>query len=297
MGFICILFIFLFFVSVEFRVMVKNIPFMLWYIPKDIYSFIRYRKYNNAPVGMMDCYCAHFGGGKTLSAVEYISSYYRQFNNKRVWDRERKKFVIQKVHVLTNVHLNTIPYEPLTSMSQFVACSQFNKKLDEEKDTLTVTLCFVDEASSEFNSRNFKNNISPDVLRVLVTQRHYRMNYLYSSQKFKLSDALMRSVTQRCIWCEKTWRFMIQYIYDADEMENVANPALLQPLKKVGWFIRDKNYNEYDTYAVVDRLQKSVEEKDLLTEEEILALRGNMGTDMDAVIPSKKYRRIHKKIK
>lgn len=90
---------------------------------------------------------------------------------------------------------------------------------------------------------------------------------------------------------------MIQYIYDADEMENVANPALLQPLKKVGWFIRDKNYNEYDTYAVVDRLQKSVEEKDLLTEEEILALRGNMGTDMDAVIPSKKYRRIHKKIK
>lgn len=283
--------------SVEFRIFLINLPVVLYYLLKDVYKYFRYKQYNTAPIGKMDCYCAHFGRGKTLSAVAYISAYYQQYNNKRVWDSERKMFVVQKVHILTNVHLKTIPYELLENMNQFLACASHNKRLDEKNGTRTVTICFVDEASSEFNSRNFKDNISPEVLRVMVTQRHYYMNYIYSSQKFKLSDALMRSVTRHCIWCEKKWRFMVQYVYNADEMENVANPDLLQPLRKLGWFIRDKHFNEYDTYAVVDHLEKSVKNKDLLTEEQVLALRGNYNTDMDAVKPSRKYMRLQKKMR
>ena len=46
---------------------------------------------------------------------------------------------------------------------------------------------------------------------------------------------------------------------------------MIRPLSQGLWFVRDKDYNAYDTLAVVDNLRKKVEEGDLLTESEILA--------------------------
>lgn len=291
------IFLIAFFMDVRVRVAVFNLPLVLFYLPKDIYKYFKEKKYNRAPEGLMCSYNAHFGGGKTLSAVEWIMYIYEQYNNKLVWCPERKKFVTQKIHIISNVKFKTIPCEELVSVSQ-VVCNAFKgKKIDEKNDTLTVFISFTDESSSEFNSRSFKSNIDPEFLRVLVTERHYHMNFIYTSQKFKLTDALMRSVTQTCIWCEKTWRFMVNYYYDADEMENVVDPTLLEPRKTIGWFIRDKHYNEYDTYAIVGKLKKSIDDGDMLSEEEILTLRGQLNTDMDAVTPSKKYIKRRKKMR
>ena len=217
---------------VPLRLMVLHPINTVKYCLKDSYYYFKHKKYNQYDGGLLNCYFAHFGGGKTLSVTQYVIALFKRYNNKLVWNRETKKFDLQKVHIISNVHLNGVPYEELVSLSQVVCCAWHNKKLDKENGTRTVVLVLLDEASSQLNSRNFKTNIDADFLNTLITSRHFHMSLFYTSQKFKLVDALLRSVTQRCIWCNKEWRFMVQYYYDADEMEYATNPTLVKPYRR-----------------------------------------------------------------
>lgn len=250
---------------------------------RDLYFYFRHKQYNYYDAGVLNCYCAHFGGGKTLSIVHYVTSLFRHFNNKKVWDRGRHMFVTQKIHIISNVALKSVPYEPLVSLSQVVACAYNNKKIDDEMNTRTVVLVLLDEASVQLNSRSFKTNIDPIFLNTLLTSRHYHISFLYSSQKFKLTDALMRSVTQSCINCNKIWRFMVQEVYDADEMEYASDPTMIRPRRRTGFFVTDKDYAAYDTLACVDKLKKNIEDGDMMSESEILAMRGELNPDNDNI--------------
>lgn len=255
----------------------------VYYTVKDIYFYIRHKQYNYYNAGILNCYCAHFGGGKTLSIVHYVNYLFRKYNNKKVWDRGHRKFVTQKIHIISNVKLQGVPYEPLESLSQVVCCAYRNKDIDDKQNTRTVVLVILDEASAQLNSRAFKTNIDATFLNTLITSRHYHISFLYSSQKFKLTDALMRSVTQKCINCQKIWRFMVQNEYDADEMEYASDPTMIKPKRRTGFFITDRDYNSYDTLATVEKLKKSVDEGDMMSEEEILQLRGDINPDNEAV--------------
>lgn len=269
--------------SVCFRIAVFH-PFKtVYYAIKDFVLYFLHKQYNYYEAGKLDCYCAHFGGGKTLSIVHYVRILFHKKNNKMVWDRGRRKFVTQKIHIISNVRLLSVPYEPLESLSQVVCCAYNNKKIDEECNTRTVVLVVLDEASAQLNSRSFKTNIDPTFLNTLITSRHYHISFLYSSQKFKLTDALMRSVTQHCINCQKVWRFMVQSIYDADEMEYASDPTMIKPKRRKGFFITNKDYASYDTLATVDKLKKSVDENDMMSPEEILAMRGELNPDNDSI--------------
>lgn len=271
------------YVSVIARLIVSHPFATVYYSIRDLYEYLIHKQFNYYDAGVLNCYCAHFGGGKTLSIVHYVVLLFQKYNNKPVWDRGRKKFVTQKMHIISNVDLKSVPYEPLESLSQVVACAYMNKDIDMENDTRTVVLVIIDEASAQLNSRSFKTNIDPAFLNTLITSRHYHISILYSSQKFKLTDALMRSVTQKCIHCEKIWRFMIQNEYDADEMEYASDPTLVKPRKRTGFFIKNKDYEAYDTLACVDKLKKSVDNNDMMTPEEILTMRGEMNPDNDAI--------------
>ena len=190
-----------------------------------------------------------------------------------------------------------IPFEPLETLSQVVECAMNNKKIDAENDLRTCTIVLIDEASAQLNSRNFKTNIDADFLNSLITCRHYNLSLYYTAQKFKLVDALLRQVTQNCIWCHKIWRVMVQYVYDADEMEYASNPTMVHPKCRKGFFITDKDFKSYDTHAVVDKLKHSVDTNDMRSEEEIIAMRGLLNPDNDAIHhPSRKLlRRMTKK--
>lgn len=291
-----IAFCFLLYVSVSFRLAVLH-PFKsVFYVIKDVVLYFVHHDYDRYDGGTLNCYFAHFGGGKTLTATSHILSLYKRYNNKKVWDRDRKKMVLQKVHVLSNVHLVNVPYEKLESLGQIVTCAYYNKDIDLKNDTRTVVLTLLDEASSELNSRQFKDNLSPEVVNTLITSRHFHMSIFYTSQKFKLVDALLRSVTQKCIHCRKIWRFMVLSYYDADELEYAVNPTLVKPLQRIGFFIRDMHYANYDTLATVDKLKKKVDERDFLSEQEVIELRGNLNPDYDAITtPSRKLKRIRKR--
>ena len=128
------------YISVIARLIVTHPVKTVVYGIKDLYFYIKHKEYNTYIAGVLNCYCAHFGGGKTLSIVHYVTQLFRKYNNKMVWDRGRKKFVRQKMHIISNVELKSVPYEPLQSLSQVVACAYNNKKIDDEADTRTVVL-------------------------------------------------------------------------------------------------------------------------------------------------------------
>ena len=262
----------------------------------DLYQYIRYQKWNECQTGELVAYVGLFGKGKTLSAVHKVVSLYHLYDGKMVWDRERKKFVTQRVKVLSNVALQ-IPYEDFVSLQQVVRCAEKNGEYDLHHDTLTVTIVLGDEFSVQMNSRNFKSNIDPLFLNTLLTCRHYHISLYYTAQRFGHVDALLRQVTSYVVDCDKLWRFQRQTLYDAWEMENATNPQLLTPLARRCWFVTNADYEAYNTLACVGNLQKSFKEGDMMTEEEILALRRNdQVVGMDGVAkPSRRWRKSHGK--
>lgn len=290
-----VIFIMFFCMSIPFRVVVMH-PFnSVRYAIKDVCLYFKHRKYDYYNAGLLNCYFAHFGRGKTLSVVHYVVAVFRRYNNKLVWDSGRRRFVTQKVHIISNVHLKGVPYEELCSLSQVVCCAWRNKKIDTENNTRTVVLVLLDEASSQLNSRNFKTNIDADFLNTLITSRHFHMSLVYTSQKFHLVDALLRSVTQTGISCNKIWRIMVQNFYSADELEYASDPTLVRPISRRGWFVKDSDFASYDTFATVDKLKRSVDAGEMMSEEQILALRGQLNPDNDSISSrSRKFNKLFK---
>lgn len=290
-----IVFVCLLVFSVEFRLAVTN-PFLtVGYAVYDAVTYIIYKEYNICPVGDLNCYVAHFGGGKTLSMVDEAVRLFNRYDDKRFYDRKRKEWVTQKLYTISNVEITGIPCEKLFTLGQVVNYAHKNKKIDEDNHTRTVLNIAIDEASSQLNSREFRSNINADYLAVLLATRHYLMNMWYTTQKFKLTDALLRSVTQKCIHCDKRWRFMVQSVYNADEVELASDITMIQPLNVRGFFVENKHFNAYDTLATVDLLDKSVKHDEMMSTEEILALRGSLTNDNEQISkPSRKYKKRRK---
>lgn len=262
----------------------------------DLFNYIQHQQWNDCPTGELVAYVGLFGKGKTLSAVHKVVGMYNQYNGKLVYDRDRKMMVTQRVIVLSNVALS-IPYDDFASLQQVVRYAQINREYDAQHDTRTVVLVLGDEFSVQMNSRNFKSNIDPLFLNTILTCRHYHICLYYTAQRFGHVDALLRQVTSYVIDCAKLWRFQRLNAYDAWEMENATNTQLLTPVSCSCWFVMDKDYAAYNTLACVGNLQKSFDDKDMLTEEEILSLRRNdQQSNMDGVAkPSRRWRKNHKK--
>lgn len=287
------IFIMLFFVacylSVCFRLAVLHPVSTIYYAVHDIFYYFYYRQWRILKAGQLVIYTALFGRGKTLSVVHYIVKKYQRYNGLMIYDRDRKKWVKQVVNVISNVQL-AIPYENFVSLKQIVAAADRNKQKDIENDTYTVTLVLGDEFGVQMNSRSFKTNVDPLFLNTLLTCRHHHISLFYDAQRFNHVDALLRQVTGHDIECKKVWRFMVHYYFDAYQLECASSPSLIQPFRRTGWFVRDKDYASYDTLACVDNLSKKVEEGDMMSEEEIMKLRVNEGNaGLDGVTKPSRY--------
>lgn len=296
-----IVFIILFIVNPTFRCIVCHPIKVVVNGTKDLYKYFKYKKWNECDYGYIHCYIAQdskaFGCGKTLSSVEYIDTLYKQYNDKMIWDRTTKKYVTQKLTILSNVAFKQIPYIKLESMAQYISYLEERYKKDAEEGVKTITVLFVDEAGSAFNSRSFASNFNPLAIKTILCARHYASFLILSSQRFSMCDALLRQVTNVCISCDKLWRLQRLNYYDAYEMENAQNPTLVEPYAKKCWFVTDNSYAKYDTFAQLEDIKKKCEEGDMMTEAEILANQCNMPANVDPVLkPSKKYFKKHKKL-
>ena len=283
--------------SVCVRVILTHPVSTVYYGVKDIYKYFRFYRWNECSTGTISCYVGLFGKGKTLSAVHKVVNLYKRYNNKKIYDFNRKKWVTQKVHIISNVSL-AIPYEDFVSMAQIVAVADRMRAVDEKNDTLTCTIVLGDEFSVQLNSRSFKSNIDPLFLNTLLTCRHHHISLIYTSQRFGHVDALLRQVTSYVYTCDKVWRIMVHEQYDAFELENASDPTLIKPKSRFGWFIRDAAFQAYDTLACVGNLTKSCKEGDMLTEEQILELQRNNPANLDGIVnPSRKLKRASKKLR
>lgn len=295
--FLIFLFLLLLYMSTALRIAVMHPIHTILYGIKDGFNYIRYKKWRNCKTGKLIAYTALFGKGKTLSAVHYVVSKYNKYNDLMVYDEDRKKWVTQKIQIISNVDLLGVPAQKLESLSQVFRVSQIQKKRDIENDTLTCTFVLGDEFSVQMNSRSFKDNINALFLNTLLTCRHHHISLVYTAQRFNQVDALLRQVTSFVVECDKVWRFMQHRYYDAYALENATEPALVKSYKNTGFFIKDRDYHAYDTLACVDNLQKKFDENDMMSDEEILKLQMNNGVNMDGVLkPSRKYRRMKKKM-
>ena len=283
---------FVFAFSATFRCAVLH-PFLTVYHGiRDGWSYYKHREKDVCKTGELIAYTGLFGKGKTLSAVHRVIAAYHRYNGKKVWCSRRKRLVTQRVHVISNVALS-IPYEDFTSLEQIVLAAERRQAYDDENDTLTVTLVLGDEFSVQMNSRNFKNNIDPLFLNTILTCRHYSISLFYTAQRFGHVDALLRQVTSCVIECDKLWRFQRQKCYDAWDLENASSTHVIRPLWKRCWFVRDMDYNAYNTLACVGNLKKSMKAGDMMSEDEILKLQQNTQlANMDAVAkPSRRWLR------
>ena len=277
--------------------LIANLFKSIRYACKDGFRYFRYKEGRLQKTGQIVGFIGLFGRGKTLSAVHYICSIYRAKNGLRVYCPRRKKWVTQKVHIVSNVHLTNVPYELLVSLEQVVLSTDTIRDEDDANDTLTVTLVLIDEAGSELNSRKFRDNIDPLLLNSILTCRHWNISIFYTAQRFGHVDALMRQVTSYVLSCEKVWRFQFQKEYDAWELEQAATPSNVACKRILCWFVQDKDYKAYDTYECVEKLKKDMKEGQMMSSEEILALRvGTETVNMDGVNYSKAYKRRHKKL-
>ena len=268
-------------------------PFALAYNgAKDLYYYIRRKEFNLCGTGELVAYTGLFGKGKTLSAVHRVVTAYHKYDGKTVWCPRRKQFVTQRVKVISNVALS-IPYENFISLEQIVLAAERNKEYDDEHGTLTVTLVLGDEFSVQMNSRNFKTNIDPLFLNTILTCRHYYISLYYTAQRFGHVDALLRQVTSYVIDCDKLWRFQRLKYFDAWDLENATNTQLIMPFSRRCWFVKNSDYNAYNTLACVGNLKKAMKEGDMMSEEEILKLQQNTtDTNMDGISrPSKRWLR------
>ena len=265
------------------------------YAVTDVFYYFRYNRRNLYRTGELVAYVGLFGKGKTLSAVHRVVTAYNKYDGRPVWCRRRRKMVTQRIKIISNVSLS-VPYEDFVSLEQMVVDAERKNAYDDAHDTLTITLVLGDEFSVQLNSRNFKKNIDPLFLNTLLTCRHYYISLFYTSQRFGQVDALLRQVTSYVVNCDKFLRLQSNDIYDAWELENASNVNLVRPLRRKCWFVKDRDYDAYDTLACVGNLKKDMEAGNMLSEAEILALQMNQPVNMDAVsTPSKKWLRAQKK--
>lgn len=262
------------------RTLVTNPLKTIYYAAVDGVKYFTEHRYDNMQTGRLICYTALFGGGKTLSCVHYVKSLYNRYNNKKVYDINRKKFVTQKVHIISNVDLIGVPYEHFESLSQIVRVSERFKQIDYENDTLTCTVVLGDEFSVQMNSRNFKSNIDALFLNTLLTCRHHHIMLVYNAQRFNHVDALLRQVTTYVVQCRKIWRVVVQDTYDAYTLENCSDPTTVKSIGSSGWFVSNKDFESYDTLATVGNLRRSVEMGDMDSEIEIINRQANNVKDI-----------------
>lgn len=274
--FIIVILVFVVYVySVGFRLFLEK-PFRFAsYIPKDLYLYLR--RYKNIPKKpFINVYVGLFGSGKTLSAVHDCIQFYNDFNDKIVYDDRVGKFVKQKVFILSNVHLEGVPYRKFHSLQQLVSIGKWRHKTDKKQGIRTITVVIGDEFSVQMNSRSFKTNVDPLFLNALLTSRHALVHgFFLTSQRFEHMDALLRQVTTYVIECKKVWRIQHNDYYDAYQREHSSRPEELKPVERTGWFVTDKDYGVYDTLQVVENLSHACSEGDMISEKEI---RENMGT-------------------
>lgn len=212
------------------------------YLCIDIFSYFKNRKWKNWNGFGLNIYIGMFGRGKTLSATKYVLSQAKRY----------------KLNVISNIELSGYPYTPLTNWQQIV-------------DSRANTIILIDEISTVFNARNWKD-FNINLLFQLLQCRKNKKMIVGTAQRFSHVDKLLRDITYEVIDCNKIWRFQHTINYDAWDYENCMNTKMLKRTRHRWQFISDKDFAAYDTDEIIDNAKRT----DFISNNEIIAARGDV---------------------
>lgn len=260
-----LIFIIAFIASPFLRLFVKSIHLIWFYGLKDLILYFvekRWRRFNKFGI---DMWIGMFGHGKTLSMSHRAEQIYKQFGD--------------SIRFISNYKLNNIPYIPLLNFEQLVDLGE------EQESKYQATVVLIDEVENLLSHRNFAN-FPLELLHMLTQQRKKRVYIMCSAQRFFMVDKLWRSITTNIYDCNKTWRFQHMELYDAWDYENAMNPKLIQRSANIWWFVRNKDYEAYDTSEMI---MKSAAE-DFISNDEAIQRKGldNMVNEQAIRKPNKK---------
>lgn len=261
---------FFFAVSPLFRTVLFNLHRCGYYSLRDFFEYFYYKKYKEFSYYGIYLFVGMFGKGKTLSMTHFASNLYSRFGD--------------SIRFISNYDLKDIPYIPLVNFQQLV-------DLGENETEYQGTVVLIDEVENILSHRNFANFPMP-LLHMLTQQRKKKVLILSSAQRFAMVDKLYRSITTYVIDCNKYWRLQHQEVYDAWDLENATNTQLIKRLSNSWWFVRNRDYNAYDTSQFISKHAS----EDFISNKEILINKGDVSINMDAV-NTKHQSNIYKKSK
>ncbi|MCR5487457.1 MAG: AAA family ATPase [Lachnospiraceae bacterium] len=252
------------------RCIILNLPFVGFYSVYDVWDYVRKCKWRNFNFYGIDMFIGMFGHGKTLSATHKARMIYKKFGN--------------RVRFLSNYQLKGIPYIPLTNFQQIV-------ELADTAGAYSGTVVLIDEIEDVLSHRNYKD-FPLAMLNVITQQRKLHVYIMCTAQRFFMVDKLFRGITTHVIDCNKYWRLQHMNYYDAWDYENAMNTQLLKPVGSRWWFVRNRDYECYDTAAMIEN---NSAEKFISNEEALARIGFDTVVNADAVArPSKILRKARK---
>ena len=254
-----LVFLILWVLSPFFRTLLKNLHFSFYYIFKDTIKYFHEKEWEKFGLYGIDMYINMFGAGKTLSMTHKATQLYRHYGD--------------NLRFISNYHLVDIPYIPLINFNQLV-------DLGTDDSDYIGTVVLIDEISTVLSHRNFAN-FPIEMLSMLLQQRKRHIYIMCTAQRFFMVDKIWRSITTNVKDCTKYWRFENIKSYDAWEYENAVNAELLKYRNNFWWFVRDRDYEAYDTSEMISKQSAD----DFISNEEAIKRKGldSMNTRIENV--------------
>lgn len=245
------------------RTLILNIHLVGWYTVKDIFMYFYKKKWRNFNYYGIDMFIGMFGHGKTLSATHKVRQIYKQFGN--------------RVRIISNYKLIGIPYIPLYNFNQIV-------DLAETAEQYAGTVVLIDEIEDVLSHRNYKD-FPLAMLNVITQQRKLHVYMMCTAQRFFTVDKLFRALATHVIDCNKVWRLQNMRYFDAWDYEQAMNPQLVKALGSAWWFVRDIDFECYDTSEMISKTAS----EDFISNDEALVRKGLDATVNESAVvrPSK----------
>lgn len=253
------------------RCILMNPHNMVFYGYQDLFEYFVYKKWTLFTEFGIDMYVGMFGHGKTLSMTHKARQLHKRYGD--------------SICFISNYKLIGIPYIPLVNFNQLV-------DLGTESTQYQGYVVLIDEISSVLSHRNYAS-FPLELVGLLCQQRKRHIYIMCTAQRFFMVDKIWRSITTNVIDCNKYWRLQNMVKYDAWELENSMNQKLIQKLSNRWWFVKNSDFNTYDTSQMIDKNMV----KDFISNEESMARKGLDSTVNELAVkkPSRKLRKIVKK--
>lgn len=219
------------------------------YSVRDLWEYIRDKKWKDFSCFGIDMYIGMFGKGKTLSMVHTARRLYKKYGDSLIF--------------LSNFKLNDIPYKPLINFNQLVDLGE------EMPEGVQGYVVLIDEISSVLSHRNYAS-FPLELIGLLCQQRKKHVYIMCTAQRFFMVDKIWRSITTNVIDCNKFWRFEHNSFYDAWDYENAMNASLIRRQYHDWWFVKNKDYEGYDTSEMISKTAAS----DFISNEEAIVRKG-----------------------